>query len=88
MKNEVEMAGSKSKQKEIIISTIHPYACFLRGTKITSNNVIESKLINLNHLMIMTTREQPEYFPHTALDKHVDINRCIIVGEKSKCGDV
>ena len=26
-----------------------PQACFLRGTKITSNNAIESKLINLNH---------------------------------------
>ena len=35
----------------------------------------------------MTTREQPEYLPHTALNKHVDINRCIIV-EKSKRRDV
>ena len=44
--NEEGMAGSKSTQT---ISTIHPYACFLRGAKITSNNAIESKLINPNH---------------------------------------
>ena len=48
LKNEVGMAGSKSTQTRDN-HTIHPYACFLRGTKITSNNVIESKLINLNH---------------------------------------
>ena len=39
----------KLHKQEIIVSTIHPYACFLKGTKITSNNAIESKLINSNH---------------------------------------
>ena len=41
--------NQKMHKQEIIVSTIHPYACFLRGTKITSNNAIKSKLINSNH---------------------------------------
>ena len=37
------MPGSKSTQtRDNCISTIHLYACFLMGAKITSSNAIES----------------------------------------------
>ena len=53
------MAGSKIHKQEIIAS-IYPYACFMMGAKITSNNVIESKLINRT---IVTTREPARMSP-------------------------
>ena len=38
--------AARFRGNTVIASTIHPYACFLRGAKITNNNAIESKLIN------------------------------------------
>ena len=58
-------------------TSIHPYACFLRGAKITSNN----------ETTIMTAKDRFSHTSHLTNRTSTLISRCVII-EKSKCRDV
>ena len=81
MKDEVGMAGSKSTQTRFIR---HKHLLYIPTLAFWE---VQNNATDWLSWTIVTTREQPECLPLAALNKYININRCIII-EKSKRRDV